>query len=94
MSLTSCAACGASRPTWPATRPFSALRGRWTVYLLQQMTKRGSLKRFGKGRATAYDALQLQRIQDPAGHFRMSQDIFATGFIIHEETGWERVEDG
>ncbi len=27
----------------------------------------------------------LTRIQDPAQHFREEQDIFATGFVIHEE---------
>jgi hypothetical protein len=32
------------------------------------------------------DAPQLDPIQNPATHFRMDEDIFATGFIIHEET--------
>ena len=36
------------------------------------------------------DAPQLHRIQNPAAHFRMGEDIFATGFIIHEETWREK----
>ena len=32
---------------------------------------------------------QLQRIQNPAAHFQMDEDIFATGFIIPEEN-WHR----
>ena len=33
----------------------------------------------------AADAPQLQRVRDPAAHFRMDEDIFATGFIVPEE---------
>jgi len=33
---------------------------------------------------------ELHRIQDPAAHFREGEDIFATGFIVHEETWRER----
>jgi hypothetical protein len=32
------------------------------------------------------DHSELHRIQDPAAHFREGEDIFATGFIVHEET--------
>jgi hypothetical protein len=39
------------------------------------------------------DAPQLHCIQNPAARFRMDEDIFATGFIIHEETWRERVSD-
>jgi hypothetical protein len=28
---------------------------------------------------------RLHRIQDPAGRFRMDEDIFATGFIVPED---------
>ena len=42
----------------------------------------------------AADAPQLQRVQNPSEHFRMDEDIFATGFIIHEKTWRERAEDG
>ena len=28
---------------------------------------------------------QLHRIQNPAAHFRMDEDIFATGFIVPED---------
>jgi SNF2 family DNA or RNA helicase len=38
------------------------------------------------------DAPQLHRIQNPAAHFRMDEDIFATGFIIHEETWRKQTE--
>ncbi|MCK4471880.1 MAG: DUF3883 domain-containing protein [Anaerolineae bacterium] len=38
----------------------------------------------------ASDVPQLHRIQNPAVHFRMDEDIFATGFIIHEETWREK----
>ncbi|HIP95970.1 MAG TPA: DUF3883 domain-containing protein, partial [Anaerolineae bacterium] len=40
----------------------------------------------------AGDAPQLQRIQDPAAHFAMDEDIFATGFIVPEDKWRERVE--
>jgi len=33
---------------------------------------------------------QLQRIQDPATKFQLGEDIFATGFIIHEENWREK----
>lgn len=33
----------------------------------------------------ASDALRLQRIQNPAAHFQLGEDIFATGFILPEE---------
>jgi superfamily II DNA or RNA helicase len=36
---------------------------------------------------------QLESIQNPAAHFRMDEDIFATGFIIPEERWRERVGD-
>ncbi|MFW6116754.1 MAG: hypothetical protein ACOC6F_03410 [bacterium] len=32
---------------------------------------------------------ELHRIQDPAAHFREGEDIFATGFIVREES-WRR----
>jgi hypothetical protein len=38
----------------------------------------------------ANDAPQLHRIQNPAAQFQLDQDIFATGFIIHEEKWRER----
>ncbi|MBL7064415.1 MAG: DUF3883 domain-containing protein [Anaerolineae bacterium] len=38
----------------------------------------------------ATDAPQLHRIQDPAAHFRMGEDIFATGFILPEEKWREK----
>jgi hypothetical protein len=38
------------------------------------------------------DRPELRRIQNPAARFRMDEDIFATGYIIREETWWERVE--
>jgi hypothetical protein len=31
------------------------------------------------------DAPQLHRIQNPAAHFRLGEDIFATGFVVPEE---------
>jgi hypothetical protein len=34
------------------------------------------------------DAPQLHRVQNPAAHFRLDEDIFATGFIIPEEN-WQ-----
>ena len=40
----------------------------------------------------ASDAPQLQRIQNPAAHFQLDEDIFATGFIIPEEKWRERTE--
>ncbi|MFW6116714.1 MAG: protein NO VEIN domain-containing protein, partial [bacterium] len=36
------------------------------------------------------DEPELHRIQDPAAHFREGEDIFATGFIVHEEAWRER----
>jgi hypothetical protein len=33
---------------------------------------------------------ELHRIQELAAHFRVSEDILATGYIIHEETWQER----
>ena len=36
------------------------------------------------------DEPELHRIQEPAAHFRESEDIFATGFIVHEQTWRER----
>lgn len=36
------------------------------------------------------DESQLYRIQDPAEQFRVGKDIFATGFIVHEETWREK----
>ena len=30
------------------------------------------------------------RIQNPAAYFQMGEDIFATGFVIHEDTWRER----
>ena len=33
----------------------------------------------------ATDTPQLNAIQNPAAHFRMDEDIFATGFMIPEE---------
>jgi hypothetical protein len=38
----------------------------------------------------ATDAPQLHRIQNPAAWFRIGEDIFATGFIIHEKTWREK----
>jgi superfamily II DNA or RNA helicase len=35
------------------------------------------------------DEPELHRIQDPAAHFREGEDIFATGFIVHEES-WRK----
>ena len=32
---------------------------------------------------------QLHRIHDPAGVFRVGQDVSATGFIVREATWWE-----
>ena len=32
------------------------------------------------------DAPQLHRVHNPAAHFRMGEDIVATGYITHEET--------
>ena len=34
---------------------------------------------------TGSDRPELHRIQDPAAHFSEGKDIFATGFIVHEE---------
>ncbi|MCL4264797.1 MAG: DEAD/DEAH box helicase [Anaerolineae bacterium] len=34
---------------------------------------------------------QLQRIQNPAGHFQMEEDIFATGYIIPESNWKEKI---
>jgi hypothetical protein len=41
---------------------------------------------------TGTEQPQLHRIQDPAAHFRVGEDILATGYIIHEQTWRERVE--
>jgi len=41
----------------------------------------------------ATDVPQLHRIQNPAAHFQLSEDIFTTGFIIHEETWREQTGD-
>ncbi len=38
----------------------------------------------------ASDAPRLHRIRNPAAQFRVGEDIFATGFIIHEETWREK----
>jgi hypothetical protein len=38
------------------------------------------------------DAPQLHRVQNPATHFRMDEDIFATGFIIPEDKWRERTD--
>jgi hypothetical protein len=40
----------------------------------------------------ASDAPRLQRIQDPATHFQLGEDIFATGFIIPEEKWREKTK--
>ena len=37
------------------------------------------------------DVPQLHCIQNQAAHFRIDEDIFATGFIIHEDAWRERV---
>ncbi len=37
------------------------------------------------------DYPQLHRIQNPAAKFRIGEDIFATGFVIHEDAWHERV---
>ncbi|MBL7064418.1 MAG: DUF3883 domain-containing protein [Anaerolineae bacterium] len=37
------------------------------------------------------DVPQLHCIQNPAAQFRVGEDIFATGFIIHDETWREKV---
>jgi hypothetical protein len=36
------------------------------------------------------DEPQLHRVQHPAAHFREGEDIFATGFTVHEETWREQ----
>jgi hypothetical protein len=36
------------------------------------------------------DQPELHRIRDLAAHFREGEDVFATGFIIHEKTWRER----
>jgi len=41
----------------------------------------------------ASDTPQLHCIQNPAARFRLDQDIFATGFIIHEENWREGLGD-
>jgi hypothetical protein len=38
------------------------------------------------------DAPQLHGVQNPAAHFRMDEDIFATGFTILEEKWIDRVQ--
>jgi len=40
------------------------------------------------------DAPQLHRVQNPAAHFRMDEDIFATGFIVPEEKWQTHKIDG
>ncbi len=42
----------------------------------------------------ATDAPQLHRIQNPAAHFRMGEDIFATGFIVPEKRWREKAGGG
>jgi superfamily II DNA or RNA helicase len=39
--------------------------------------------------AAGTDEPELHRIQNPAAHFREGEDIFATGFIVHEEA-WQK----
>jgi superfamily II DNA or RNA helicase len=39
------------------------------------------------------DEPELHRVQDPAAHFREGEDIFATGFIVHEEAWREKSRD-
>jgi hypothetical protein len=38
------------------------------------------------------DEPELHRIQDPAADFREGEDIFATGFVVREETWRRRLE--
>jgi hypothetical protein len=38
------------------------------------------------------DAPQLHRVQNPAIHFQMDEDIFATGFIFPEDKWSQRVQ--
>lgn len=38
----------------------------------------------------ATNSPHLQRIRDPAGAFTMDEDIFATGFVVPEES-WRNV---
>ena len=38
----------------------------------------------------ATDAPELHPIQNPAAQFRVGEDLFATGFLIHEGTWRER----
>jgi len=38
----------------------------------------------------ASDAQQLNHIQNPTTQFWLSEDIFATGFILHEDIWQER----
>jgi hypothetical protein len=40
----------------------------------------------------ASDAPQLHRTQNPVAHFRMDEDIFATGFIVPEEKWREKTD--
>jgi hypothetical protein len=35
---------------------------------------------------------ELHRIQNPAAHFREGEDIFATGFVVHEEVWREQAD--
>ena len=42
----------------------------------------------------ATDAPQLHRIQNPAAHFWMGEDIFATGFIVPEKRWREKAGGG
>lgn len=37
------------------------------------------------------DEPRFHRVHDPAIHFREGEDIFATGFIVHEETWRDRI---
>jgi hypothetical protein len=39
------------------------------------------------------DAPELHRVQNPAAHFKMDEDIFATGFIIPEENWQSKTQD-
>jgi hypothetical protein len=41
----------------------------------------------------ASDTPELHRIQNPAAHFRMDEDIFATGFVVPEEKWREQTDD-
>jgi hypothetical protein len=55
----------------------------------RRLATSGRASRSGKGS----DQPELHCIQHPAAHFREGEDIFATGFIIHEEVWRERSRD-